>query len=207
MAANARSLLLLALLLAASSAALGSAEQDCNTTALVSDALSILVDALISISGYLCEEDTAAGSIALDVRNARLTLNDAGLEEQLGNNVTDIIDWGVQVLTPDLTDAVKSFLVVCTPVGLITGDTTGTDYTADTTADPGLIDDTVMDTGEGKGSACSAWWQGTGLDSSILDVPDSADPGTTPDGVQAAEVIAGVTDSPVFVGGGERRRA
>jgi hypothetical protein len=66
----------------------------------------------------------------------------------------------MQVLAPDLTDAVKSFLVVCTPVGLITDDSTGTDYTADTTFDPGLIDDTVIDTGEGKGSACSAWWQG-----------------------------------------------
>jgi hypothetical protein len=48
---------------------------------------------------------------------------------------------------------------------------------------------------------------GSGLSSALLGVPDSADPGTTSDGVQAAEVIAGVTDSPVFVGGGERRRA
>ncbi|KAI3434866.1 hypothetical protein D9Q98_002920 [Chlorella vulgaris] len=126
--------------------------EDCNTTALVSDALSILVDALISISGYLCGEDTAAGSVALDVRNARLTLNNAGLEEQLGNNVTDIIDWGVQVLAPDLTDAVKSFLVVCTPVGLITDDSTGTDYTADTTFDPSFIDDTVIDLAKALGS-------------------------------------------------------
>lgn len=43
--------------------------------------------------------------------------------------------------------------------------------------------------------------QCAGTPSALLDVPDSADPGTTSDGVQAAEVIAGASDAGVFVGG------
>lgn len=121
------------------------------------------------------------------MRNARLTLNDAGFEDQLGNDVNDIIDWGVQVLAPELTDAVESFIIVCTPLAEATIGTTGTEEETSTT---------------GEQTA-----EGSGLSSALLGVPDSADPGTTSDGVQAAEVIAGVTDSPVFVGGGERRRA
>lgn len=50
--------------------------------------------------------------------------------------------------------------------------------------------------------AAPPWLPATaGASSALLDVPDGPDPGTSPDGVDAAEVIAGVTDVPVYVEG------
>jgi hypothetical protein len=113
----------------------------------------------------------------------------AGFEDQLGNDVNDIIDWGVQVtgsrltglhtvaggslackqppapvqvLAPQLTDAVESFIIVCTPLAGATTATTGTEEETSTTEEQST-----------EGLIASAWWLG------VVQTPGKQSPDST----------------------------
>lgn len=68
----------------------------------------------------------------------------------------------MQVLAPELTDAVESFIIVCTPLAEATIGTTGTEEETSTTGEQ-----------TAEGLIASAWWLG------VVEPPGKQSPDST----------------------------